>query len=782
MFLIFLFLYSSLHAQFKVRFIIKENTAIHHDSIYLTGTFSNWDSTANKNYLMKPYGENVKSIVLNMAPGVMRYKYHRGSWFTVEKNYYGSEIPDRVITIGKDTTLWDTVVAWRDQLFTDKKFALIQQQSDTSRVGILAGIAANYAFYAEFYNSDSALFYAQEALKLQQKIVTSDQYKLWAKSNQYAGQLFGIREITASLLHALGNYPKALEIRFENLKLAEKIEDKFLMSAAEGNLTNDYFSMKDYQHALMYGRLMDSISSTQGLNEQRFRQMKWQAYNIIATAFYNLQAADSALHYAKMMYAIGANLNEIGFNLVGNLLLADIYRLQGNIDSARRNYRRAIPEMAKYNDVVGLGKACEGMSRLFQKEDQLDSALFYARHSLDYFQNDKKLVSSWGESSDIYLAQISPLLADLYKAQGKTDSAYKYLRLSVTLKDSIYNTDKIRQFQTLTFNEASRREQLDQQNREAQVQFETKIKIYSLITGLIAIMILALIFYRNNKQKQKANVLLQSQKQEIETTLVELKNTQKQLIQAEKMASLGELTAGIAHEIQNPLNFVNNFSEVNKELLTELNQEMANGNYEDARAIAKDVTENEEKINHHGRRADAIVKGMLQHSRSSTGQKEMTDINALADEYLRLAYHGVRAKEKEFNATILTDLDKSIEPINIIPQEMGRVLLNLYNNACYAVNERKKTDGPGYSPTVSLRTKKSENKVLIFISDNGRGISQNILDKIFQPFFTTKPTGQGTGLGLNLSYDIIKAHGGEIKVDTKESEGTTFVIQLPIHS
>ncbi|TMI86084.1 MAG: GAF domain-containing protein, partial [Bacteroidetes bacterium] len=266
----------------------------------------------------------------------------------------------------------------------------------------------------------------------------------------------------------------------------------------------------------------------------------------------------------------------------------------------------------------------------------------------------------------------------------------------------------------------------------------------------------------------------------LQNTLNELKLTQEQLIQSEKMASLGELTAGIAHEIQNPLNFVNNFSEVSGELLDEMKNELATGNGQQAVEIADDVKRNLGKILHHGKRADAIVKGMLQHSRTSTGQKEPTDINILADEYLRLAYHGLRAKDKSFNAKFETDLDKTIEKINVVPQEMGRVILNLINNAFYTVSEKKRQLNGTYEPTVSISTKKLEDKIELRVIDNGDGIPQKVLDKIFQPFFTTKPTGQGTGLGLSLSYDIIKAHRGEIKVETMEGNGSEFIIQLPV--
>jgi two-component system, NtrC family, sensor kinase len=279
---------------------------------------------------------------------------------------------------------------------------------------------------------------------------------------------------------------------------------------------------------------------------------------------------------------------------------------------------------------------------------------------------------------------------------------------------------------------------------------------------------------------QKKTKVVEESKEALEKSLEKLKATQQQLIQSEKMASLGELTAGIAHEIQNPLNFVNNFSEVNKELIRELIDEVDKGNTEEVKAIANDIKGNEEKIIHHGKRADAIVKGMLQHSRVSTGQKEFADINALADEYLRLAYHGLKAKDKSFIAVLKTEFDDGIDKVKVVPQDIGRVLLNLFNNAFYAVSERRKLEGEGYKPIVSLCTKEAEGNIEIQVKDNGVGIPQKVADKIFQPFFTTKPTGEGTGLGLSLSYDIIKAHGGELSIETKEAEYTEFVIRLPV--
>ena len=275
-------------------------------------------------------------------------------------------------------------------------------------------------------------------------------------------------------------------------------------------------------------------------------------------------------------------------------------------------------------------------------------------------------------------------------------------------------------------------------------------------------------------------VKLERAMRELESAKSELEATQSQLIQSEKMASLGELTAGIAHEIQNPLNFVNNFSVINKELVEELKDEVDKGNFTEVKFIADNLAVNEEKIAHHGKRADAIVKGMLQHSRSSSGQKEPTDINALSDEYLRLAYHGLKAKDKSFNANLKTDFDENIGMISIIPQDIGRVLLNLINNALYAVHEKSRSNTSGYEPTVSVTTRKLDDAITITVSDNGNGIPESIKEKIFQPFFTTKPTGTGTGLGLSLAYDIVKAHGGELTLEMKDG-GTCFIIQLPVN-
>ena len=282
------------------------------------------------------------------------------------------------------------------------------------------------------------------------------------------------------------------------------------------------------------------------------------------------------------------------------------------------------------------------------------------------------------------------------------------------------------------------------------------------------------------RKNEELEAKIQERTRELEISIENLKTAQAQLVHAEKMASLGELTAGIAHEIQNPLNFVNNFSEVSTELLQELTEGIRNGDWDEVRALATDLTQNLEKIVHHGQRADTIVKGMLQHSRTSDGKKQPTDLNALSEEYLRLAYHGLRARNKDFNATLETSLDSRLEPVEVVPQDIGRVLLNLLTNAFHAVHDKTREGQGGYSPAVTLTTARKDGQVLISVADNGNGIPESIKEKVFQPFFTTKAAGQGTGLGLSLSYDIVKAHGGDITLKSEKGVGTVFTINLPV--
>jgi signal transduction histidine kinase len=410
------------------------------------------------------------------------------------------------------------------------------------------------------------------------------------------------------------------------------------------------------------------------------------------------------------------------------------------------------------------------MASAFSKTGQTDSAIFYAKAALS-----EDLHSPIPQP--LVIVEASALLASIYKADKNIDSAFKYQNLLLAAKDSVSNREKVNQLHNIAFDEQMRQQEIE----VAKVQYENKIKLYALLVALTVFSIIGILLWRNNKQKQKANELLHQQKQKIEGTLSELKSTQTHLIQHEKMASLGELTAGIAHEIQNPLNFVNNFSEANKELLEELELANEKGDRAEVNIIAADLKANQEKIHHHGRRADSIVKGMLQHAKSTTGRREPTDLNALVEQYLRLAYHGYRTKDQSFQADISTHYDPLLTTVELVPQEVGRVLLNLFNNAFYAASKKKEQLNGTFEPTVTVSTKKAGSNILITVKDNGTGMPPKIAEKVFQPFFTTKPTGEGTGLGLSLSYDIVtKGHGGKLSVRSTEGVGSEFVVTLPV--
>jgi signal transduction histidine kinase len=409
---------------------------------------------------------------------------------------------------------------------------------------------------------------------------------------------------------------------------------------------------------------------------------------------------------------------------------------------------------------VHVAGASFSLAAMLDEADQPDSSFHFATEAF-------RLATTM--HGKLFLSQSSSLLSKHWKKKRQLDSALYYEHIANVMGDSLFGKEKSKEMLSLVLQEQKRGQEIQQ----AEERQQNKIIVIGLST-LAAILIFAgVVLYQSNMAKHKSNLAL-------EKSLFDLKSAQAQLIQSEKMASLGELTAGIAHEIQNPLNFVNNFSEVNAELINELREEAEKGNLAEVRTLVKGLKDNEEKINQHGRRADAIVKSMLQHSRKSTGRKELININALCDEYLRLAYHGLRAKDKSFNAKFETDFDSSIPKVNVIPQDIGRVVLNLINNAFYAVSEKKKLNIDGYEPTVFVTTKNLSDKIEIRVKDNGTGIPEKVKEKIFQPFFTTKPTGQGTGLGLSLAYDIVtKGHSGELKLQTQDGDGSTFIIQVP---
>ena len=455
---------------------------------------------------------------------------------------------------------------------------------------------------------------------------------------------------------------------------------------------------------------------------------------------------------------------------------AQIQNRKGNKDKALTNNMRALNLLLSIDDYRGSSISSILIAQGYREKKEYAKALRYA---LDGYQYATE--TTWTPS----MISGSALLANLYEEMGQLRNAIEYLKINqrfIAESERLNSQIQFAEMEVANILKESQREieRLDAQRKLIESENENQRIILAAVgVILVILLIFSFVIYRGSLARKRTNELLSQQRDELQNTLLRLQSTQSQLIQSEKMASLGELTAGIAHEIQNPLNFVNNFSEVNTELIRDLKSEIEKGNFDEVKSIARDIESNEEKIVHHGKRADAIVKGMLQHSRGSNNIKEPTDINALADEYLRLAYHGLRAKDKSFNAKFETNFDPNLPQVNVVPQDIGRVILNLITNAFYAVNEKAQSQNGNYEPAVSISTREVGDKIEIKVSDNGNGIPDSVKDKIFQPFFTTKPTGQGTGLGLSMSYDIVtKGHGGQLLVESSHGAGTTFKIIL----
>ncbi|MBD0333297.1 MAG: tetratricopeptide repeat protein [Chitinophagaceae bacterium] len=647
--------------------------------------------------------------------------------------------------------LFFSVFAHGQNTETDSLKKLLASTAEGPR-RVLVLESLSYAYLSSY--PDTALQYAIQGLQLARKI------------KDYRGEAYCTNAL-GNVYFGVGDYANALEMYLRSLKMKEQLKnEQRSIAVTYFNIANVYTEQQDYTHALEY------LFKTKQVDEKRKDStgILFDLYSL-GSIYLRMGKADSALHYTSMAYQLSQRLHDE--NIIGAITstYGDIYVSLKDFDRARKYFQLSIPYAEAIKDHEVLASDYLGLAKIFKQTGLLDSAAYYSRKAL--------IVANEGPFPKAVL-ESSVLLTDVFKTKKRFDSAFKYQELSMATRDSLFNVEKIKRVQNLKLMEQQRQQAIE----TATIEYRNKVRFYLVIVASVIFLAIALLLWRSNKQKQKANVLLQQEKLKTEHAYEELKSTQAQLIQREKMASLGELTAGIAHEIQNPMNFVNNFSEVSLELVDELKDAIFNKLPEvekkHVQHVLDDLSQNLEKIGHHGKRADAIVKGMLQHSRTSTGKKEPTDINALADEYLRLSYHGLRAKDKTFSAHFETCLDKSIVKLNIVPQDIGRVLLNLFNNAFYSVSEKKKQLYGSFEPMVHVKTEKTNGKVRISVKDNGTGIPQKVMDKIFQPFFTTKPTGHGTGLGLSLSYDIVtKGHGGELKVKTSPGEGTEFICVLP---
>jgi signal transduction histidine kinase len=560
------------------------------------------------------------------------------------------------------------------------------------------------------------------------------------------------------VLQQQGNNDKALDLCLKAQPMAEKLKDSFALAWIFRNMGNVFEATKELPRAKY--NFLNAIKFT-SVHDIRIVPMASVSLSL-GKIYFNSGQLDSAKYYAERSF------NQVP--LLGSLLLlGDVYKKQGNKKMSMYYYQGAVDKGIALNNPLGLSEAYQRLAIEFMENKKVDSAFLFARKAYNI---------SVAVKNPYNIAQTGKFLSGLFEKARMYDSAFIYQQVVINVNDSLFTSEKEKLINNLLFKEQLK----EQEIKSEQDKFKSKVWIYSLSGGFVLLLFAAGFLIRNNRQKRHANTLLQHQKDQIQTTLSALKATQSQLIQSEKMASLGELTAGIAHEIQNPLNFVNNFSELSRELLSEMDEEAEKGNMAEVKAISAGIRQNLEKINHHGRRADSIVKGMLQHSQKGSGLKEPTDINALAEEYLRLSYHGLRAKDNTMNASMMTSLDESIGKVDLVQQDISRVLLNLCNNAFYSAAEKYKVSGGTFKPVVHLTTKKHNDHIEIRVNDNGSGIPEDIMKKIFNPFFTTKPTGQGTGLGLSLSYDIVKAHGGELTVESAAGEGATFIIRLPIIS
>ena len=659
--------------------------------------------------------------------------------------------------------------------------SLGQILKNTSNDSVRYRVYHQFLLYYDQVNIDSALYFSENCL-----LVSKKNKKKIGEAEALAFKGFNLLR--------LGQYAPSLQCLLQAFEIAKDPENEKYTWEYGNNLTQrkKRLSVLGITHN-MYAHLMGATGNT---SQQifHFKQAKNIAEEIgdslflgivnlnLEHTYIDINRLDSALIFEKEAEYIA---NKTGSKIFLSHILkgkGDIYLKKGDKESAKFFYYEGIKSGKDQNNVNGLLNNQVGLINYYLSERDRDSSLYYSKEAL-------KSLNSLGIGNTEY--NIGAAYENLYRSyqlRSEIDSAYTYLGMAMLAKDSLSNIriKSLSDFQSLSFQEQLRLRELEKEK----IAFQNRVRTYTIIIGLAMVILITIILYRNNRQKQKIN-------DKLKKMLSDLTATQTQLIQSEKMASLGELTAGIAHEIQNPLNFVNNFSEVSMELIEEVKSEKSKAKSERSEELENelldDISQNLRKISHHGKRADFIVKGMLQHSRTSTGEKQLSNINTLAEEFLKLSYHGLRAMDKTFNAELITNLDENLPKVNVVQQDIGRVLLNLFNNAFYAVKQRAKTSEAGYKPKVEVSTSFNDGFVTITVNDNGFGIPEAIKEKIMQPFFTTKPTGEGTRLGLSLSYDIIKAHGGEIKVETRPDRagsdvdalvggdgGSEFIIQLPL--
>ena len=553
-----------------------------------------------------------------------------------------------------------------------------------------------------------------------------------------------------------GDNATGLEYFYKALPLAQKHNDKRRISSLYFDIALVYFDLQNLDEALL--ATQRGGQNLPDENHPLYNFMLLQYLGNMADYFLRVGHVDSAFHYVAWLEETVQQIKNTSYELEVLSFWGASYALANNPKQADEYFGKALAELSSV-------------------KSSTTNTQFYGNY-IPYLMNHYRIAEAQQQASNLLKLGIAydnnnlklagaGFLRQVFDRRNEIDSAYYYSQMEASINAEIFSQNNRIRIQALAFNDQLRA----MEARAREEAYQNQLKLYVSLTGLGLFTIIAFILFRNNRQKQKANKVL-------EATLSNLKSTQAQLVQQEKLASLGQLTAGIAHEIQNPLNFVNNFSEVSIELVDEMNEELAAGSLQSAVEIANDIKQNMEKINHHGQRAATIIKSMLQHSRSSSGKMTPTDLNALIREYVNLSYHGMRAGKEPFNVSIELDLDESMGQVSLIVEDFSRVIVNICNNAFDAMRSVETQ----HAASLLVRTKKHNGSIVIAIEDNGPGIPDEIKDKILQPFFTTKKGTQGAGLGLSITHDIVKAHGGELKVETKEGEGTRFVIQLPLSS
>ncbi|MBC6988766.1 GHKL domain-containing protein [Hymenobacter sp. BT491] len=652
--------------------------------------------------------------------------------------------------------------------------ALRQAPADTSRVLLLADISTTFRYSLP----DSALWYAQRGLRLARRI------------KYPKGQGRCLARI-GYVLAEKGNLPLGLRTELRALQLNQNSHDRLGEARTLLLIGLSYSNSTDYTQALRYfhraKKLYDAQISVNEQDTQLLIAEKGVLLHNIGASYTMRNQLDSARYFEQKALQLIRGHAGLAQTSSGNPLplvlrgLGLIYARANRDDLALRYYRRSVAAALPDNNLRATCRTYNALAELFWKRHQLDSCRYYAHQTLTIGRAKSWMVEVLGAST---------LLAQVFEASGKADSTLAYVQLMQTAKDSLYSPRRMRELTAVSIAEQQQRLKVEAEGE----RFRRRVRLYALLSGLGVLLLLALGLWLTVRRKQRTNRHLQTlnrrvnqqkktltkQRDDLSKALAEVTTMQTQLIQSAKMASLGELAAGIAHEIQNPLNFVTNFAEVSREMLDDLKADVVADRKEEALSAADDLSQTLQKIKHHGHRAASIVKGMLGHSRASSGVREPTDLNTLAEECLRLAYEGRRAKDKGFHAACVPDLDPALGLVTVVPQDLGRVLLNLLTNAFYAVSEKSRRHPQGYQPEVKICTRRQSKQVEIVVRDNGLGIPEAVRAKIFQPFFTTKPTGEGTGLGLSLSYDIItKGHGGTLTIDSREGEYTEVAILLP---